>query len=64
MRLFVSFVSSQLKHNPTGLLNAGAGDRRITELNKTFLQNTIRSVESHNRREVCESHCLSCSRLN
>lgn len=44
-------LSTQLKHNPSSVLNGG-GDRRVTELNKTFLQNTIRSVESHNRREV------------
>eukprot|EP01032_Pedospumella_encystans_P007917 gene7917-9436_t len=43
-----------LKHNPSSLLNGGS-ERRVTELNKTFLKNTIRSVESHNRREHVDS---------
>eukprot|EP00598_Pedospumella_elongata_P016136 CAMPEP_0185014454 /NCGR_PEP_ID=MMETSP1098-20130426/99326_1 /TAXON_ID=89044 /ORGANISM="Spumella elongata, Strain CCAP 955/1" /LENGTH=363 /DNA_ID=CAMNT_0027543543 /DNA_START=67 /DNA_END=1158 /DNA_ORIENTATION=- len=43
-----------LKHNPSSLLNGGS-ERRVTELNKTFLKNTIRSVESHNRREQVDS---------
>lgn len=54
----LAFLALQLEHDPTnGGANGGGGYRRVSETNKTFLQNTIRSVESHNRREVCVLYC-------
>ena len=46
---------SQLKHSDSekhSSTDAYSGLQRVSDVNKTFLQNTIRSVESHNRREV------------
>lgn len=56
----------QLERQESGGRALDAG-RKVGDLNKTFLQNTIKSVESHNRREVitlCEWDmwlCICCS---